>query len=299
MINSVVTSVIGSYPVDIDRLKLFNSYENGVISSWKPYIETAVNDMIKAGVELISDGQTRDPFFNIFARKLKGIRIRDRPEVIGPIEYDKPITLDDIKYVKKIIPENNKLLGLIVGPHTLSLSVDDQYYNDIKKMTYDLANVLNKEILNISPFVDMISIDEPFLSDVYPDYMKDVLKIVLKNVNCPIRFHVCGNISSIIPNLLDLPVYILSHEFKAQPDLFKEFSEYYDNSIKICLGSVRSDMDKVESTKEIINHIQKGISVFDDNIVQIAPDCGLRLLSRNIAFEKLRNLVEAKEIVYG
>ncbi len=77
--------------------------------------------------------------------------------------------------------------------------------------------------------------------------------------------------------MLDIPVDILSHEFKATPKLFDHFKEY-NVTKKICLGSVRSDDIRVETVDEIINHIKKGINVFDDKIVQIAPDCGLRML---------------------
>jgi 5-methyltetrahydropteroyltriglutamate--homocysteine methyltransferase len=95
-----------------------------------------------------------------------------------------------------------------------------------------------------------------------------------------------------------MPVDILSHEFKASPKLFDVFKQY-NITKNICLGSVRSDNSKVESINEIIEHIKKGIDVFGDKISQLAPDCGQRMLPKDVAFQKLKNLVKAGEEVYG
>ena len=73
-----------------------NNYFNGIESNWDEYIFKAVNDMINAGIDYISDGQIRDPFINLILRKIKGCRIRDRPEIVNKIEYLKPIILEDI-----------------------------------------------------------------------------------------------------------------------------------------------------------------------------------------------------------
>lgn len=298
MINKIETSVIGSYPVSIDKQTLMNDYFNQTTSTWNEYIKQAVDDMVSAGINIISDGQTRDPFVNIFIRKLKGCRIRDRPEIIGKVEYDEPITVDDQKYVRSIITNDKKIVGLITGPYTLMKSCSDLFYNDDKQVAFDLAEVLNKEAVNLQNDVDLISIDEPFFSVDMPDYGKDLLNILLKDVNCSTRLHVCGDVSDIIPNILDIPVEIISHEFKATPKLFDKFKDY-DINKKICLGSVRSDKDIIESVDEINAHINKGIDIFGDKIVQISPDCGQRMLPQKIAFQKLKNLVLAGEKING
>ena len=67
----------------------------------------------------------------------------------------------------------------------------------------------------------------------------------------------------------------------------------------MCIGSVRSDDAVVESVEDIVMHVNKAIAIFDKNVVQIAPDCGQRLLPRTIAFQKLKNLAAAGEILNG
>ena len=294
----IKTTVIGSYPVVYNNLELMDKYFNYEQISWNKYIDAAVNDMINAGVGIVSDGQTRDPFVNIFLRKIKGCRIRDRAEIIDKVEYDKPITVDDQIYVKNSLPKNHELVGLITGPYTLAKSCVDLFYNDEQKLAFDLADILRIEAKNLQKHVDLISVDEPFYSVEMPDYAKELISIVFKDVLIEKRLHVCGDVSKIIPDLLDMPVDILSHEFKASPHLFEEFKKY-SISKNICLGSVRSDDKKIESVEEITKHIKKGVDAFGDKIVQISPDCGLRMQPRDVAYQKLVNLVQAGEKIYG
>jgi 5-methyltetrahydropteroyltriglutamate--homocysteine methyltransferase len=292
------TSVVGSYSVKINNLKLMNGYFNQKEESWNEYISSAVNDMVNAGIEIVSDGQTRDPFVNIFTRKLKGCRIRERTEVVGKIEYDSPITIEDQKYVKSILPKDKKLVGLLTGPYTITNSSLDIFYNDEKELAFDFAYALKKEAQTLKNYVDIISIDEPFFSMGIPEYGKELISIITNGLSCPIRLHVCGDVSNVVGDLLEMPADILSHEFKGSPKLFDVFKDY--NITKdICLGSVRSDNTKIETVDEIRDHISRGIEIFGDKIVQIAPDCGQRMLPRDVAFQKLKNLVKARDEIYG
>ena len=295
---NVKTSVIGSYSIPIDNMKLMNGYFNQTESSWNEYISSAVNDMVNAGIEIVSDGQTRDPIVNIFTRKLKGCRIRERTEIIGKVEYDNHITIEDQKYVKSLIPSDKQLVGLITGPYTLTNSSLDLFYNNEKELAFDFAYALKQEAQILQKYVDIISVDEPFFSMGIPDYGKELINIITDGLSCPTRLHVCGDVSGIITDLLDMSVDILSHEFKASPKLFDAFNQY--NVTKdICLGSVRSENAKIETVDEIKDHILKGIDIFGDKIVQISPDCGQRLLPQNVAFQKLKNLVKARDEIYG
>ena len=295
---NIKTTVIGSYPIDIDTMNHMKGYFNQEIVTWDKYINSAVKDMIDAGIDIVSDGQTRDPFVNIFTRKLKGCRIRERSEITGKVEYDGPITINDQKYVKSIIPKNKKLIGMITGPYTLTNSSVDLYYNDEKELAFDFASALKQEAQILQKHVDIISIDEPFFSMGIPEYGKDLIGDIIKGLSCTTRLHVCGNVSKVIPELLDIPVDILSHEFKASPMLINAFKQYSVTK-NLCLGSVRSDNSTIEPVDEIVAHIKKAIDIFGEKISQLAPDCGQKMLPRNVAFNKLKNLVRAGEIVNG
>lgn len=298
MKHKIKTCVIGSYPVHVDAMEFMHGYFNQTVVPWNKYIEPAVSDMVKAGIDIVSDGQTRDPFVQIFTRKLKGCRVRDRTEIIDKVEYDTPITIEDQKYVRSLIAKDKELIGLLTGPYTLTKSSVDLFYNDEKKLAFDFAYALREEAKILQEHVDMISIDEPFFSNNIPEYGKELIKIITKDLSCPTRLHACGDISKVVTEILEIPVDVLSHEFKASPQLFDVFKEY-SFSQKLCLGSVRSDDSRIESIEEIYNHVKKGINLFGDRITQVAPDCGQRLLPRNAAFQKLKNLVKVGEKING
>jgi 5-methyltetrahydropteroyltriglutamate--homocysteine methyltransferase len=294
-----VLTVIGSYPVDINRLQLMQSYfQDAQLSSWHPIIKQAVDQMIHAGVSLVSDGQTRDPFMTIFTRGFTGCQVRERTEIIEPIEFAHPVTLSDLEFVRSILPNDIKFLGLLVGPYTLSQSVVDQVYNDDTEVAFAFAEALRQEAESIESVVDMISIDEPFYANKFPEYAPELIKHVLQNISCPTRLHACGNVTHIVSRLLDLPVDVLSHEFAATPELFHAFAEFPNEHKQICLGSVRSDQDEVESVDEIVKHLHRGQQIFGEKIAQVAPDCGLRLLPQHNAFLKLSRLHDAMKVVY-
>ncbi len=296
MKQKIQTSVIGSYPVAINTQELMNDYFTEQPSSWTPYIEQAVHDMTTAGITYVSDGQTRDPFIQLFTRKMKGCRIRERTEIIGPVRYKDPITVADQITAKRLLPRHAGLIGVLTGPFTLAKSSVDSFYHDERTLAFDFAQVLHKEAELLVKHVDFISIDEPVFSNELPEYAFELLQTITKGLSRPTRLHVCGDVSSIIPRLVDMPVDILSHEFKASPHLFDVFVEYPCKK-QMCIGAVQSDDTRVESVEEIVAHVKKAITIFDENVVHIAPDCGQRLLPRDIAFQKLKNLALAGEIL--
>ena len=292
------TSVIGSYPISINTQDLIKDYFAEQQTSWTKYIDQAVHDMTSAGINYVSDGQTKDPFIQLFTRKLKGCRIRERTEIIGRVEYQDPITVPDQIYTKRLLPRHVGLIGVLTGPYTLTKSSVDSFYHDEKELAFDFATALRKEAELLLKHVDLISIDEPVFSNELPQYANELIQKITNGLSRPTRLHVCGDVSRIIPQLVDMPVDILSHEFKASPHLFDVFQ---DNPCRknICVGAVRSDDVVVESVEEIVAHVKKAIAIFDTNVVQIAPDCGQRLLPRDIAFQKLKNLAIAGEILNG
>jgi 5-methyltetrahydropteroyltriglutamate--homocysteine methyltransferase len=292
------TSVIGSYPILVNTLELAQDYFSQKETSWARYIEQAVHDMTTAGVDLVSDGQTRDPFIQLFTRNLDGCRVRERTEIIGPVTFIHPITVPDQIYVQRLLPRKTGLIGVITGPYTLTRSSVDSYYHDEKELAFDFAKALHTEAQLLQKHVDLISIDEPFFSNFLPDYAQELIGTITKGLSRPTRLHVCGDVSGGVPHLVDMPVDILSHEFKAKPTLFEIFKQNPSGK-KICVGAVRSDDVRVEPVEEIVTHVEQAIDVFDGKLVQVAPDCGQRLLPREIAFQKLKNLVKAGEQING
>ena len=267
-------------------------------------LEDAVNSQINSGIDIISDGQTRNDMISLFATKLKGIRMKARPVVIGPVEFREPITFDDLKMVRKIAGNGVKLKGILTGAYTMARSCIDSHYGNLEELSFAFADALAEEAKAISGVVDIIQIDEPFFSVDHPEYSMELVNTILKDIaggpgddganKVETALHVCGNIGPVFERLVEMKVDILDHEFAAH-DRLAEFVADYDFPQRLGYGCVRSDVNEVEEVDIIKERIKKGLDLFSEDKLLLDPDCGLRQLDRYVAIQKLRNMVEARD----
>lgn len=289
------TTVVGSFPTKPSKDILMKSYYEGV----DPYLEairSCAKAQVNAGIDIVSDGQTRDNMVNIFAKNLGGISVRGKAVIIDEIEFIRPITLNDLKYLKSLIPQNTQVKGIITGPFTMAKSCLNEHYKSIEECAFAFADALHEEAMSIEGEVNMIQIDEPFFSQSYPKYAQDIIEIVVDDLKLPKALHVCGDVSKIFPYLVEFPIDILNHEFKANPILLEVIADYSFPQ-KIGYGSVRSDNERVELVKEISEHIRRAMNVLGKNKMLIEPDCGLRYLTEESAYQKLINMVKARDVI--
>ena len=261
-------------------------------------LEDAVKTQVNSGIDIISDGQTRNDMVSLFAAKLKGIRMKARPVIIGPVEFREPITLDDLKMARELMGDEVKLKGIITGAYTMARSCIDEHYGKLEELSFAFADALAEEAKAISGIIDVIQIDEPFFSVDHPEYSKELVGTILKDVNGEVEtaMHVCGNIEPVFEKLVEIKVNILDHEFAAHDGL-AEFVAGYDFPQKIGFGCVRSDVNEVESVDIVKERIKKGLDLFSKDKLLLDPDCGLRQLDRSVAIQKLKNMVEARDLI--
>ncbi|NPA62290.1 MAG: methionine synthase [Methanococci archaeon] len=305
------TTVVGSYPVVLKKEKSFIDKIKSIFGLYDEYhyaIERAVLDQIKAGIDVISDGQVRGDMVEIFTKGMYGF---DGKKVIGKIEFIKPITLKDILYAKKIAKSQNpkvEVKGIITGPCTIASSVRvENFYSDNRdeNLVYDIAKALRKEVEALKDHVPIIQIDEPILSTGLYDFeiARRAVEMIVEGIDVEFAMHVCGNVYNIIEELNKFPVSILDHEFasnKKNLDILENIEK------KVGFGCVNTKIKKVESVDEIKGLIEEGLEILKNNShlnknlgesIYIDPDCGMRLLPIDVAFGKLKNMVEASKEV--
>jgi len=288
----LITTVVGSFPSNPNKKSLANSY----YKKKDPYLDSlreAVEAQIHAGIELVSDGQTRGGMIEIFAEGLRGFRIKEKIEIVSEIEYIEPITLDYIKETKKIIPDFVGVKGIITGPWTMVNSVDDQHYDSKTKAVIDTAKALKKEAEVMTDFCDVIQIDEPYFSIDFPENGKEIIEEMM-DVETTTALHVCGDIEPIVEELIEIDVDILDHEFAANPHLFNVFKDFSLDQ-RMAVGVVSTDLH-VEKIEEIKENINRAYETFGPKTM-IDPDCGLRNLDKQTAIKKLENMVIARNVV--
>jgi len=289
------TTVVGSYPASPTRPALFKYCRDGQ-DPYRDSLREAVDAQLSAGIDIVSDGQTRNDMVRLFTTGLSGIRMRSKPVIIGDIGFKSPITVEDQRIAREAIGGRASLKGIITGPFTLAMSCKDEHYGSMAGVAMAFAEALNNEARALSKTVDIIQVDEPFFSVEYPEYADAILETIFSGVDAPRALHVCGDVGPIFASLVELPVDILDHEFAAHPDLL-EVAADIDFSQRIGYGCVRSDVNTAESVKDISERIKKGVASFGHKRLLLDPDCGLRHLSPEVARAKLENMVTARNLV--
>jgi 5-methyltetrahydropteroyltriglutamate--homocysteine methyltransferase len=314
----MLTTVVGSYPALSQPPKSFTEKLSKFIGSYdeyKPAIALAVSDQIKAGVDLVSDGQVRGDMIEIFARAIPGMVIEDntckiKNKISPPL---KSIGSEDLKLAIKIMGKtldklnfsddelaNKGVKGIITGPTTMVYSsrLDGFYSNDQKdKAILDMAQALKKEAKYLEEAgATVIQLDEPFISTglVNVATARKAVEIIAKDIKIPVAMHVCGDVGQVFDKILKFKVDIIDCEFAGidkNVQLLENQSSFHGK--KIGFGSVDTKKESIETVDDIKELIKKGMDIIGPENMLIDPDCGMRMLSHESAFSKLKNMVEA------
>jgi len=292
------TTIIGSYPMKHSAAELMRLYHMGMEGGnhFFQVIREAVEDQIQAGIDTVSDGQTRDGMIEGFVKNLGGTRLHGRPVIIGDIYHKAPFLLEDMQAARNMLPPERRLKAALTGPFTLASACVDQHYGDVEKAAFAFARALREEALAIQPFVDVIQVDEPFFADEYPGYARELVETVTGGLEVETALHVCGNVSTIFGELMEFKVDILEHEFAVNPGLLDAVKDH-DFKQKLGYGSVRSDYEAVEEVDSIVEHVRRALAFFPMEKLVLCTDCGLRHQPRQAAFRKLKNMAAARNIL--
>ena len=278
-------------------------------------VRLAVADMERAGVDIVSDGeQRRESYFNQLANALEGIDLARPgvgiartgreipvPRVVGPIRRVRPIVRDDAAFLRATTTRKTKIT--LPGPFTLTQLAQDDYYRDEERLVMAYAAAVNEELRELAPLVDMVQLDEPYLQ-ARPDkaraYGVAAIDRALAGVTKPTVVHLCFGYAatvkekpsgySFLPELERCTATAVSIE-AAQPRL--------DLSVLAALPSktiVLGVLDLGDPTPEtpalVARRVEAALRHVPGERLIAAPDCGMKYLTREVAFAKLRALVE-------
>ncbi|MDD1670466.1 MAG: methionine synthase [Methanomicrobiales archaeon] len=281
------TTVVGSYPV------VRSPSLRSLMDPLKSAVETAVTDQLTAGIDIISDGQVRGDMITAFASRLPGIRGQ---QVVGKVlPPDKPITVPDTRYA---VSRHPWVKGILTGPTTLAhaLQIATPMYRDRADLTLDLAQALAYEARALQEAgVTLIQIDEPIFSTGAADLATgaQALQVLTSLLQKPVVLHVCGVLAGVLDEVLKMRVAGFDFEF-AGNEVNLQFLSGKDLGDRFLgFGCVNSSDTAVEKVPVIKKRIQAGIEAFGPERLLIDPDCGLRMLTREAAFQKLKAMVDA------
>ncbi len=312
----IPTSVIGSYPRPVWLREAIGSRRRGEITSAE--LDSVMDDAalitIKehelAGVDSLTDGEMRrDEMIEFFAERLKGfvfygdVRVwgtahYNKPAVVNRISRPHPILRDEFLFTRRSTTKRIKVT--ITGPYTLSDWSYNEFYSSKQELAEDLAKVVNAEIRDLeSNGAKFIQIDEPALSTHANelDWAIKVINRAVSNIGAKIGIHICyGDYSSLIPYLNEIHVSQFALEFANRKfhdlDLFAKSAPKYE----IGLGVIDVHNPRVEKPEEVAAAISRGVELFGESKVHVNPDCGLKLLARDVAFSKLSTMVKGAQL---
>ncbi|HKV05009.1 MAG TPA: hypothetical protein VJO53_07880 [Candidatus Acidoferrales bacterium] len=320
------TTMVGSYsmPGWLERLK--TDYFARRISRHDldeihdAAVKSAIKDQEMAGLDIVTDGELRrDNMIDYFVERLPGIQI-DRSskkfyydfydsEVLGKIPMAAIGLVDDFRFLLANTEREAKIC--VTGPHSLCKRVRNKHYPTEEALATDIARVMNMELKElVKAGAKHIQIDEPYYSGFPEDisWSVGVLNTLVAGVNAKIAVHICygnrygkpsweGSYRYLFPRILDAKVQQLTMEFARRGgedmDLFREFKPPFELGV----GVIDVKDHSVETPDIVAERIRKALKILPPEKVFILPDCGLFHLPRDVAFGKLRAMVEGTRMV--
>jgi 5-methyltetrahydropteroyltriglutamate--homocysteine methyltransferase len=333
----LVTTVVGSYPqpdwlIDRERLGARLPPRVRARELWRvaePYLEEAqddatrlaVQDMERAGVDVITDGEMRrESYSNRFATALDGVDLDnpgvalDRtghespvPRVTGPIRRRGPVETRDIEFLRAITDRRIKIT--VPGPFTMTHQAQNDHYPDERSLALAYAEAVNEELHDLKAAgADVVQIDEPYLQarpEPAREYAVEAINRALEGIEGETVLHTCFGYAHIVkdrltgyPFLRELSDCAASHISleAAQPNL--DVSLLRDLPDKtIVLGVLDLGSSEAETPELVAERIRRALAVVEPEQLVVAPDCGMKYLPRSLAYRKLQAMVAGARLV--
>ena len=231
---TLATTVVGSYPqpdwlIDRERLGARLPPRVRALELWRvsePLLEEAqddatrlaVQDMERAGVDVITDGEMRrESYSNRFATALDGVDLDnpgvalDRtghenpvPRVVGPIRRTRPVEVGDVEFLRAISERRIKIT--VPGPFTMTQQAQDDHYGDGRSLALAYAEAVNEELRDLKAAgADVVQIDEPYLQarpEPAKEYALEAINRALEGIEGDTVLHTCFGYAHIVKQRL-------------------------------------------------------------------------------------------------
>jgi len=331
------TTLVGSYPQPewlIERRKLAGRFPPRVraLELWRikePELKEAQDDATllairaqeEAGLDIVTDGEIRrESYSNRFATALEGVDIDnpgtalDRsghpnpvPRVVGKIRRKHAVELEDLLFLKRNTTKKTKIT--VPGPFTMSQQAQNDFYKSEEEAAMDYAAAVNAEIKDLfAAGADIVQLDEPYMQarpEKARQYGLKALNRALEGVSGTTAVHICFGYAAIIhqrpsgysflPELAGCSCQQVSIE-TAQSNLDTAVLAKL-NGKKIMVGCIDLSDMTVETPQKVAERIRRALKHVAPEDVIVAPDCGMKYLPREVAFGKMKAMVEGARIL--
>ena len=290
--------------------------------------EEVIADQVEAGIDIPTDGEIRrENYIHYHCRHLGGFDfetltrrvVRDGayeaelPTIRGPISARRTgFLVHDWQAAQQFTDRPVKVT--LPGPITIADTTADAHYGDPARLARDLADALNTEVRALADAgCRVIQVDEPLFArkvDAALAYGIEMLERCFAGVGPDVTrvMHMCCG----YPNYLDQADY-----HKADPASYVRLADALDGAAldqisiedahrhndlslldrfaekTIIFGCVAVAKSQVERVDDVQERLSRALDHIDRDRLVAAPDCGLGLLGRDLARQKLAVLCAA------
>ena len=330
-------TLVGSYPQPdwlIDRDKLAKRFPPRLRAKelWRvpePWLAQAQDDATvlairaqeEAGLDIVTDGEIRrESYSNRFATALEGVDIDhpgqglDRsghpitlPRIAGRIRRRHPVEVADLLFLK--MHTNKQVKITLPGPFTMSEQAQNDYYETGEEAAMDFAEAVNEEVRDLfAAGADVVQIDEPWMQarpEKARQYGLKALNRALDGIKGTTAVHICFGYAAVIR---EKPSgYSFLAEFAgcscqqvsieaAQPRLDCAVLSSLQHK-KVMLGCIDLNDMAVETPATVVARVKRALPYMPKENIILAPDCGMKYLPRDVAFGKIKAMVEAAKLL--
>ena len=282
----------------------------------------AIRDQERAGIDIVTDGEIRrESYSNRFATELDGMdsdnpaKVPARtpgafqivPRVVGKIRRRHPVQVRDAKFLRANTDRTIKMT--IPGPFTMTQQLFDEYYKDELALAMDCADALNAEIKDFfAAGVDIVQLDEPFLQ-ARPEEAQRIgvqaINRALEGVKGTTAVHICFGYAARVKNKPSGYSFLAELEQSDADQISIETAQAHLDcavlaklpSKQIMLGVIDLADMNVETPEQIAARIRRALPYAAAERIIVAPDCGMKYLPRDVAFGKMKAMVEGAALL--
>ncbi|HVN29500.1 MAG TPA: uroporphyrinogen decarboxylase family protein [Candidatus Binataceae bacterium] len=284
----------------------------------------AIRDMERAGLDIISDGEIRrESYSNKFSNALGGLDREHEgtltinnagrqvsmpvPLFAGPVRRIAPVEVRDVEFLRAHTDRTIKMT--LPGPFTMSEQAETRHHRDREALAMEVAEAVNAEVRDLfAAGADIVQLDEPWMQR-FPERAKQygvkVVNRALEGITGITAIHICFGYAAVVPNkpsaysflteLENCAVNQVSIE-AAQPRL--DLAVLRELPSKTMIVGVLDLNDRNIETPDVVAHrLEAALKHIPAARLIAAPDCGMKYLSREVAFGKLKAMVEGANLV--
>jgi 5-methyltetrahydropteroyltriglutamate--homocysteine methyltransferase len=229
------------------------------------------------------------------------------PRIVGRIRRRHPVEVEDLRFLRAHTTRKVKMT--VPGPFTMSQQAQNDFYGSEEEAAMDYAAAVNEEIRDLfAAGADIVQIDEPYMQarpEKARQYGLRALNRALEGVQGTTAVHICFGYAAVIHvrpsgysflgELAGCSCRQVSIE-TAQSDLDCSVLRTLPGK-KIILGVIDLSDMTVETPNQVASRIRRALPYVKAEDVIVAPDCGMKYLPREVAFGKLKAMVEGARIV--